>query len=93
MQNKHYVFLTIEGYTFQPTSEENEPDIENLQVIGFASGLNQEEAFERLIEKNDYLLHTSFNQVFCYKLDDYYKDSKKYFYISDFKDSVAAGIR
>ncbi|OGF63677.1 MAG: hypothetical protein A2Y62_02185 [Candidatus Fischerbacteria bacterium RBG_13_37_8] len=39
-----------------------EPDIENCQVVGFASGVNEEEAFERLIEKNEYIIETRFNE-------------------------------
>ena len=35
---KNYMFITAEGFTCQPDSESIEPDIENLQVIGFDSG-------------------------------------------------------
>ncbi len=81
---KCYIFLTLEGYTFQPESNFNvmEPDIENLQVIGFASGLNQEDAFKNLLEEDESLLETKFNEVFCYRLSDSYEDSKRYFYLS-----------
>lgn len=86
---KNYVFLTDEGYTFQPNSDFNivELDIENVQVIGFASGLNQENAFKNLLKKNKYLLKTSFDKIFCYQLDDNYKDSQKYFYLSENKNN------
>jgi len=81
---KHYIFLTLEGYTFQPESDFNvmEPDIENLQVIGFAPGVNQEDAFKNLLEENECLLKTKFDEVFCYQLSDSYEDSKRYFYLS-----------
>ena len=33
---KSYIFITTEGFTYQPGSESPEPDVENCQVIGFA---------------------------------------------------------
>ena len=55
-----YIFITTEGFTFQPGSESAEPDVENCQVIGFAKGNSIDEAFENLIAENKYLLKTSF---------------------------------
>lgn len=88
MQNKEetmdkYIFLTNEGYTYQPNSENIEPDCENSQLIGIAKGENQEEAFENLINEREYLKYFNFNEIYCYKLDKDYKKSKKYFYIKD----------
>ena len=40
----NYLFLTNEGYTYQPDSESIEPDCENSQLIGISSGNTQEEA-------------------------------------------------
>ena len=68
MKVKNYIFLTSEGYTFQPQSECLESDIENLQVIGFAKGTNSQEAFYNLVKNNEYLLKTTFEEVFCYEL-------------------------
>ena len=45
----NFIFLTAEGYTFQPDSDAKTPDIENLQVIGFASGVTSDEAYKRNI--------------------------------------------
>lgn len=42
---RHFIFLTQEGYTFQPNSESATPDIENLQVLGTASGADEQNAF------------------------------------------------
>lgn len=53
---KNYIFLTVEGFTYQPGSESIEPDIENLQVIGFSKGEDSENAFENLVDENQYLL-------------------------------------
>jgi hypothetical protein len=69
-----YIFYTSEGYTYQPYSESIEPDIENLQVIGFASGDDDSQALRNLIAENPYLLETTFNSLTCLELkhDDYF---------------------
>lgn len=71
----NYIFLTDEGYTYQPNSESDVPDIENLQVIGITHGENSKQAFYNLIRERKYLLETSFDKIFCYKLSRNYKDS------------------
>ena len=38
----NYIFLTNEGYTYQPDSESIEPDCENAQLIGIAAGNTEE---------------------------------------------------
>lgn len=79
----HFVFLTTEGYTFQPDSESPEPDIENCQLLGKSTGTAAREAFLKLLKENSYLTNTTFDQVFCYRLADDYEESKEYFHISD----------
>lgn len=77
----NYLFLTNDGYTYQPDSESIEPDCENSQLIGIAYGNTQEEAFKNLINEKEYLRQFNFNEIYCYKLAKYYEESKKYFYI------------
>jgi len=48
-----YIFITTEGYTFQPVSESLEPDVENCQVMGFAQGINKKQAFKNLVLTHD----------------------------------------
>jgi len=81
---KSYIFITTEGYTFQPESESIESDIENCQVIGFAQGEDQQQAFQNLIKENSYLLETSFDELICFELKhrDFWKN-KSYFYLND----------
>ena len=76
-----YIFLTTEGYTYQPNSESIEPDCDNAQLIGIAEGKNQEEAFKDLLEKYDYLKISNFEEVYCYQLNDDYKNTRKNFII------------
>jgi len=81
---KSFIFITQEGLTYQPDSESPEPDIENCQVIGFAEGQDENEAFQNLIEENEYLLETNFDEVICMELknEDYYSKAK-YFCLND----------
>jgi hypothetical protein len=73
----HYLFLTDEGYTFQPDSESELPNVENLQVIGFAKGINADEAYNDLLLENPYLRETGFEKIFCYQLDKDYEQNRK----------------
>lgn len=63
-----YIFLTDEGYTFQPNSASLEPDCENAQVLGIVAGENETDAFKNLLEQNEYLKDSRFNEIYCYKL-------------------------
>ena len=83
---KTYIFITLEGHTFQPGSDELEPDIENCQVIGFACGRDEEEAFENLVCENDYLLETTFDEIICMELknSDYHKQAQ-HFSLGEFR--------
>ena len=73
----NYIFLTDEGYTFQPDSESEPREIENLQVIGLAKGNNADEAYENLLVENPYLEEANFERIFCYQLDKDYEKSRK----------------
>ncbi len=86
-----YIFITTEGYTFQPWSKAIEPDVENCQVVGFAKGVNAQQAFQNLIKENSFLLETTFDEVVCLELRnlDYHKH-QKYFYLNDYKTESTA---
>ncbi|MBI4377920.1 MAG: hypothetical protein HY578_02360 [Nitrospinae bacterium] len=78
---KSFIFVTTEGFTYQPNSESPEPDIENCQVIGFADGKDLEDAFGNLISENEYLLETNFDEIIGYELrhKNYHKFSKTFY--------------
>ncbi|WBW96238.1 hypothetical protein [Oceanirhabdus sp. W0125-5] len=90
MKINQYIFLTHEGYTYQPNSESIEPDIENLQVIGIAAGENSDEAFRNLFKEREYLKETSFDNIFSYRLFENHKETYREHsikeYISKTKD-------
>lgn len=65
---KFYIFITSEGYTFQPDSDSPIPDIENCQVLGFGSGVDSDDAFRNFLKENEFLLDTSFVEVTALEL-------------------------
>ncbi|WP_418185050.1 hypothetical protein ACNSOS_09170 [Aliarcobacter vitoriensis] len=67
---KEFIFITFEGYTFQPNSEEIIPDIENMQVIGFSNGVNSNEAFKNLKKEKIYLEKTNFDEIIAIELKE-----------------------
>lgn len=77
----NYIFLTTEGYTYQPNSESVEPDCDNAQLIGIAEGTNQLEAFKNLLNKYTYLKESNFEEIYCYQLKDDYRKTMKFFTI------------
>lgn len=85
---KEYIFLTNEGVTFQPNSTTLEPDIENMQVIGFASGDTVQDAAIRLVELNEYLADTNFDELFAIQLADIHRE---YFSLRDIFQKSGSG--
>ena len=73
----NYIFLTDEGYTFQPETEAEPIEIDNLQVIGFAKGTDANTAFRNLLSENPHIKATSFQKIFCYELDSEYEGGRK----------------
>jgi len=83
---RNYIFVSGEGYTYQPNSESPEPDIENCQVIGFVKGNNENEAFDNMVKENAHLLATNFNEIVCMELkNEKYIEQSKYFYLDSLK--------
>lgn len=81
---RSFIFITDEGYTFQPGSESAKSDADNFQVLGFAKGKDEDEAFRNLLDTNGWLLDTSFEEVQCLELRhrDYHA-FKKFFNLKD----------
>lgn len=65
-----YIFLTDEGYTYQPNSTSDVPDCENSQVLGIIEAENEEMAFKNLLNENMYFKDSNFCSVYCYKLSN-----------------------
>jgi hypothetical protein len=86
--DKKYIFITFEGFTFQPNSESDIPDIENMQVIGFSEGKDKKEAFKNLLANQQYLKDTTFNEIIALELADERKDV---FTINDIRSGLTIG--
>jgi hypothetical protein len=66
----NYIFLTDEGYTFQPETEQEPVEIDTLEVIGTASGTDANHAYRNLLAQNPDLDPASFTRIFCYQLGE-----------------------
>ena len=58
MTMTQFIFYTFEGYTLSP----NNTDIENLQILGVESGLNQNDALEKLLASNKWIEESGFSK-------------------------------
>jgi len=63
MEMKKYIFVTVEGTIYQPESETEMPDIENLQIVGYGNGNSPEDAVKNMLKENEYLEKTNFDEV------------------------------
>ncbi len=58
-----YIFLSPDGYTFSPSATSATPDIDNLQVLGLASGQNERKALLALYRENPYLEGKGYERI------------------------------
>lgn len=72
-----YIFLTDEGYTFQPETEDEPVVIDSLQTIGTAKGTDAMDAYRNLLAENPHLQERRFEKVFCYQVDEPVKENGK----------------
>jgi len=72
-----YIFLTDEGYTFQPETGDEPMEIENLQVIGTAQGIDGNDAYRNLLAEHPELKPSDFTRIFCYQLEKDDEGSRK----------------
>jgi hypothetical protein len=72
LKKDKWIFLTLDGGTY----DNDRTIIENVQVLGYGDGTTAEEAFENFKEKNQYLNGYSFDETYCYKIEE---NTKKYF--------------
>lgn len=63
---REFIFYTFEGYTESPAGE----IVENLQILGFENGDNENEAFKTLINNNKWIIESGFNKdkIICKQL-------------------------
>ena len=52
---KLFIFLTDEGFTYSENESAIEPDVENLQVLGFSKGKDEKDALSGLLSENPHI--------------------------------------
>jgi hypothetical protein len=80
-----YILLTPDGYTFSPNSDGAEPDVENLQVLGFSEGVDEKDAFWNFLAENPHLGEKGFDEVICIEIKGKMESALR-FYISENRD-------
>jgi hypothetical protein len=68
--NRHFIFYTAEGFTFQPDSENDTPEVDNCQVLGWGRGDSAQEAYENFKKENTWLEKLHFNFLIGAELQD-----------------------
>lgn len=71
---RSFIFYTTEGFTFQPDSENDTPEIDNCQVLGWGRGDTAQEAYENFKKEKASLEKLKFDSVIGAEL----KDEKTY---------------
>lgn len=61
---KKFIFLTFEWFTQEP----NWNEIENVQMLWVWEWIDSKQAFENLKKQNEWLLETSFDEIYCHEL-------------------------
>lgn len=78
-----YIFLSNEGSTYQPIKNTDPDIVENIQVIGFSDGINPDEALSNLVSNNPHIKETTFNHIYCYKLDSDFEENRVDYFLKD----------
>ncbi|MBQ7211185.1 MAG: hypothetical protein IJS19_00720 [Muribaculaceae bacterium] len=56
---KEYIFYTTEGWTIAPNDN---VIVDNCQILGFASGITSEEARDKLLKDNEWIIDAGYNK-------------------------------
>lgn len=67
MKKKLFLFVTFDGVTFS-SDELDEPDVDNLQVLGYGEGLDEDEAFKDFQAQNQWVLEKRFEEAICVEI-------------------------
>ncbi|MFA4925936.1 MAG: hypothetical protein WC524_04710 [Candidatus Aminicenantales bacterium] len=67
MKKKLFLFVTFDGVTFS-SDELDEPDVDNLQVLGYGEGLDEDEAFKDFLAQNQWVLEKRFEEAICVEI-------------------------
>lgn len=65
-----YLIATDDGFTFSPNNQTSMPDIENLQILGFAHGCTAMEALESFNRLNPHISQLGYTNISIYQLKE-----------------------
>ncbi len=77
-----FLFITPDGIAYS-SSEKLSPDVDNLQVLGYGKGKNEEDALKNFLRSNMWIFNTNFDEIICVEIKKEIPKSKRYF-IRDF---------
>jgi len=77
MKKRPFMFLTPNGITCS-SCEEIYPDVDNFQVLGWAEGFTEEEAFEEFVNNNKWITDTNFKNVICIEVKSRIHEGKEF---------------
>jgi len=77
MKKKLFLFITPDGLTFSCPDIEH-PDVENLQVIGWEKGFNEEDALKNFLRNNKWIINTCFEKIICLEIKNEIHEAKAF---------------
>lgn len=86
---KIFLFLTPDGVTYS-SPKRLYPDVDNLQVLGYGEGDDEEDALKNCIQNNKWVFDTDFDAVFCVEIKGKISPRKRYF-LKDFAEIFLKG--
>ena len=77
MKKRLFLFITPDGVTYS-SPKHIYPDVDNLQILGYSEGVNEEEAFDSFIQENKWISDTDFKEVICIEIKTKIFQGKKF---------------
>lgn len=79
MKKRFFMFLTPDGATYSSCERRICPSVDNFQVLGWAEGFTEEEAFGEFINTNRWIFNTNFKHVICIEVKSRIHEGKTFF--------------
>ncbi len=77
MKKRFFMFLTPDGITYS-SCESIHPDVDNFQVLGWAEGFTEEEAFGEFINTNSWIFNMNFKHIICIEVKSRIHEGKTF---------------
>lgn len=77
MRKRLFLFITPDGITYS-SPELSEPDVCNFQVLGYGSGVDEDEAFKDFLSHNQWVYGTEFREAICLEIKQKIYEGKSF---------------